>query len=110
MSPYWELVRWAALVASIGASIRYLPKALVFLVAAFTSNTSRSRQCLEALRLTRRDAPYIPSYLPPSGGSTSSGLVTPPRQPSHDSVPADPARLGAVSSRRRRHPSRQRPR
>jgi hypothetical protein len=80
MSPYWEIVRWATCIASIGASLRYLPKALVLLVAAFTHDETRSRQCLEVLRLTRRDASSIPSYLPEGGTPSEVSIpATAPR-------------------------------
>jgi hypothetical protein len=40
-----------------------VPLAIVRLVAAFTSNETRHKQCMEVLRLARRDAAHIPSYV-----------------------------------------------
>jgi hypothetical protein len=66
MAPYWEYVRWAVYVASALGAWRLLPLTVVRLVAAFTRNETRHKQCMEVLRLARRDAARIPSYLPES--------------------------------------------
>ena len=43
---------------------RYLPLGVVRLVGAFTNDEVRHRRCMEVLRLARRDAAKIPSYVP----------------------------------------------
>jgi len=50
--------------AALGAW-RLLPLAIVRLVAAFTRDEKRHKQCMEVLRLARRDAKDIPPYSPP---------------------------------------------
>ena len=80
MAPYWEYLRWAAYVATAVSVWRILPLALVRLVAAFTRNEKRHRQCMEVLRLSRRDAAHIPSYLsesPPSKKKPMRAVPTP---------------------------------
>jgi hypothetical protein len=63
MAAYAEYLRWGAyIVAALGAW-RYMPLAIVRLVAAFTRNETRHKQCMEVLRLARRDAERIPSYI-----------------------------------------------
>jgi hypothetical protein len=60
----FQYVHWVAyLLAGIGAW-KYLPLVAIRLVAAFTSNDERARRCLEVLRLARRDASSVPTYLP----------------------------------------------
>jgi hypothetical protein len=82
-APYWEYLRWAGYaVACIGAW-RYLPLCVVRLAAAFTRDQQRHRQCMEVLRLARRDASRITPYLsdrspvqstPPDSTEPFSGL------------------------------------
>ena len=55
---------WALYAGVAVALWRYLPLAMLRLVAAFTRNEMRSRQCLEVLRLARSDATRLPTYLP----------------------------------------------
>jgi hypothetical protein len=61
---YWESLRWGAYIAAAAATWRFLPLAVVQMVAAFTRDETRSRQCMEVLRLSRRDLRRVPSYLP----------------------------------------------
>ena len=64
MAPYWHYLHWVVyLSAGIGVW-RYLTLPIVRLVAAFTHNEQRHRQCMEVLRLARKDASAIPPYLP----------------------------------------------
>jgi hypothetical protein len=63
MGPYWEYLHWAVYAGVGVAAWRYLPRTVVYLTAAFTRNEQRQRQCLEVLRLSRKDAAKIPSYL-----------------------------------------------
>jgi hypothetical protein len=63
MVAYAEYLRWSAYMAAAVGAWRFLPLAIVRLVAAFTSNDTRHRQCMEVLRLARRDAADIPSYV-----------------------------------------------
>jgi hypothetical protein len=67
---------WVVYVAGGGLiTWRYAPLTLVRLVGAFTTNPQRHRQCAEILRLARKDAASIPSYvseLPPPSDSAKS--------------------------------------
>ncbi len=58
-----EYLRWGAYIVAALGGWRYVPLAIVRLVAAFTRNETRHKQCMEVLRLARRDAARIPSYL-----------------------------------------------
>ena len=63
VAPYWEYLHWVGYaVAGVGVW-RYIPLAVVRFVAAFTHDEQRARQCMEVLRLARRDASRIPTYL-----------------------------------------------
>lgn len=68
--PYFEYLPWAVYVLGGIGIWRYLPLAVIRLVAAFTRDEQRHRRCVEVLRLARRDASRIPSYLP--GDKSSS--------------------------------------
>jgi hypothetical protein len=61
-APYWEYAHWVGYVA-VGISIWRLPLGVIRLVVAFTNNRQRHKQCMEVLRLARRDASSIPTYL-----------------------------------------------
>lgn len=64
MATYLEYLRWGAYVAAALGAWRFMPLTIVRLMAAFTRNETRHKQCMEVLRLARRDAARIPSYLP----------------------------------------------
>jgi hypothetical protein len=72
MVPHWEYLRWIVYMGAALGTWRYLPLTIVRLVAAFTHNKQRHRQCMEVLRLARRDAGSMPSYLT-QGGSSAEG-------------------------------------
>ena len=74
--PHWEYLRWMAYVGAALGAWRYLPLTIIRLVAAFTHNERRHKQCMEVLRLARRDASSIPSYLPESNALASGGDPT----------------------------------
>jgi hypothetical protein len=62
---YLEYLRWAAYVGGAAMGVwRYLPLTVIRLVAAFTKDECRHKRCMEVLRLSRRDAARIPTYLP----------------------------------------------
>jgi hypothetical protein len=63
MAQHWEYLSWGAYVVAALGAWRYMPLAIVRLVGAFTSNEARHKQCMEVLRLARRDAAGIPPYL-----------------------------------------------
>ena len=65
--PYWEYLRWVAFVGGAVGVWRYLPLTVIRLVAAFTRDERRHKQCMEVLRLARRDASRIPSYVAHAG-------------------------------------------
>ena len=49
--------------AGFAAAWRYMPRAFLMLVGGLTRNPQRSRQCAEMIRLARKDAKDITSYL-----------------------------------------------
>jgi hypothetical protein len=61
--PPWEYVRWVIYIGGAMGVWRYLPLTVIRLVAAFTKDERRHKQCMEVLRLARRDASHIPSYV-----------------------------------------------
>lgn len=63
MALYWEYLRWGAYMAAAVGAWRFAPLTIVRLVAAFTRSEARHRQCMEVLRLARKDAADIPSYI-----------------------------------------------
>jgi hypothetical protein len=66
MAAYWEYLRWGLYVSAALGTWRVMPLAVVRLVAAFTRDEKRHKQCMEVLRLSRRDAATIPPYTAPS--------------------------------------------
>jgi hypothetical protein len=54
---------WVVYVAGGISGWKCVPLMVARLVAALTHDESRARQCLEVVRLSRRDAALIPSYL-----------------------------------------------
>jgi hypothetical protein len=59
---YFEYFQWVGYaVAGVGAW-RFFPLTIIRLVAAFTNDEKRHRQCMEVLRLARRDVSGIPPY------------------------------------------------
>jgi hypothetical protein len=61
--PYWEYLRWVVYLGGAMGVWRYLPLTVIRLVAAFTKDECRHKRCMEVLRLARRDASHIPSYI-----------------------------------------------
>src|SRR5436305_226443 len=51
MMPHWESLSWMVYVGVAIGAWRYLPLTVVRLVAAFTRNRQRHRQCIEVLWL-----------------------------------------------------------
>ena len=68
-----EYLRWGVILVSALGAWRFLPLAVVRLVAALTRDDARHRRCAEVLRLARRDAAHITSY-------TSDSLLSQPRE------------------------------
>lgn len=71
---HWQYFLWAGYFSAALGVLRFLPLAIVRLAAAFTRDETRHRQCMEVLRLTRRDAARIPPYN--SGPSREGKLRT----------------------------------
>jgi hypothetical protein len=78
MAPHWQYLHWVVYVSAVVGAWRYVPLAIVRSVAAFTRDDQRHRQCMEVLRLARKDASSIPTYLtgrkrvaPPSPAQSS---------------------------------------
>ena len=63
MATYAEYLRLGAYMAAALGTWRFMPLAIVRLVAAFTRNETRHKQCMEVLRMARRDAARIPPYI-----------------------------------------------
>ena len=59
---YGEYLPWVIYLGSAIGTWRILTLAIVRLVAALTTDEARHRQCLEVLRLARRDAVRMPTY------------------------------------------------
>ena len=80
MALYWEYLRWGAYVVAALGAWRFVPLAIVRLVAAFTRSETRHRQCMEVLRLARKDAASIPSYVSvtPHGQPQAASVAKPP--------------------------------
>jgi hypothetical protein len=61
--PHWLYFLYAAN-ALVGAfSWKHLPLTVIRLVGALTKDPERSKRCAEMLRLSRKDAKNLPSYL-----------------------------------------------
>lgn len=76
MAPHWEYFRWLVYLCAAAGTWRYLPLTIVRLIAAFTRSERRNKQCMEVLRLARRDAARIPSYLTTSEPSHTRAAAT----------------------------------
>jgi hypothetical protein len=76
-----EYLQWVAYVLSAVGGLRFLPLAVVRLTAAFTGNEARHRQCLEVIRLARRDAAQIPTYVSTQSNRAEAKAATRPRTP-----------------------------
>ena len=55
------------------SAVKFLPRPFLELTALITRNEQRRRLCLEMLRLRRKDAASLPSYLDHSDGSMGNG-------------------------------------
>jgi hypothetical protein len=73
MTPYWPYLHWMAYVSAGMVAWRYLPLTVVRLVAAFTRDRQRHKQCMEVLRLAHRDASNISSFLTDTGTTREHG-------------------------------------
>jgi len=60
---HWDYILWAAIGPTGLALWRYAPRAFLMLVGGLTKDPQRSKQCAEMLRLQRKDAKDLPSYL-----------------------------------------------
>lgn len=64
MAAYAEYLRWGVVCVTVALGAwRFMPLGIVRLVAAFTRSETRHRQCMEVLRLARKDAANLPSYI-----------------------------------------------
>lgn len=61
------MAHWIYLLAAAGptglAVWRYGPRAFLMVIAGLAKDPQRSKQCLEVIRLLRKDAKELPSYL-----------------------------------------------
>ena len=61
---HWQYILWGlGGPAGFAAACRYIPRAFLMLVGGLTKNPQRSKQCAEMVRLSRKDAKELPSYL-----------------------------------------------
>ena len=63
MAVYWQHLGWMAYAAAGITVWRFIPLAVLRLVAAFTRDDRRHRQCMEVLALSRRHAAATPRCL-----------------------------------------------
>jgi hypothetical protein len=60
---HWDYILWVAIGPTGLALWRYAPRAFLMLVGGLTKDPQRSKQCAEMLRLQRKDAKDLPSYM-----------------------------------------------
>jgi hypothetical protein len=60
---HWEYILSAAS-GPLGFAVwRYAPRAFLMMIGGLTKDPQRSKQCAEMVRLSRKDAKDLPSYL-----------------------------------------------
>jgi hypothetical protein len=74
------MAHWMYVFSAVGGPVgfaawRYAPRAFLMLVGGLTRDPQRSRQCAEMLRLQRKDAKELPSYLVDSPQLQLSGTA-----------------------------------
>jgi hypothetical protein len=70
---HWQYILWGlGGPTGFAAACRYVPRAFLMLMGGLTANPQRSKQCAEMVRLSRKDAKELPSYLVESSGCQSS--------------------------------------
>lgn len=78
------VVGWLMVGGSVLAALgRYLPRVVLELLAAWSKDERRQRLCLEMLRLRRKDAATLASYLDPPPGAPPpppAAVLPPPRR------------------------------
>jgi hypothetical protein len=93
---HWHYILWGlGGPVSFAAVCRYIPRTILMLVGGLTTNQQRSNQCAEMVRLSRKDAKELPSYLLESSESaelppatvTQLGLENSPLPPANDGGP-----------------------
>jgi hypothetical protein len=104
--PYWDYLHLVVYVGAPLGTLRYLSIPVVRLVAAFTRDEHRRKQCLEVLRLSRRDAYRIPSYFVDSNSPASPGSLDQPIGSGNPAPANSPARTTSGRPARRRRPDR----
>jgi hypothetical protein len=62
------MIHWVYVLSAMSGPLglgawRYAPRAFLMLVGGLTKDPRRSKQCAEMLRLQRKDAKDLPSYL-----------------------------------------------
>jgi hypothetical protein len=77
------------------AAWRYAPRAFLMLMGGLTTNPQRSKQCAEMLRLQRKDAKDLQSYLVDAPEGSLPSAATPPDQGGSSTTTT----LGAVPDR-----------
>ncbi len=89
-----EMAHWEYILSAVGgplglAAWRYAPRAFLMMVGGLTKDLQRSKQCAEMIRLSRKDAKELPSYLveDPDNGKPPTDLkhgAQPRNRPSGD--------------------------
>lgn len=107
---HWEYILLAANGLIGLATWRNVPLAVVRLVGALTKDTQRSRQCAEMVRLARKDAKDLPSYLVGSLRNDEPSVDEEPRTRKRSRLngnrPQSNSRQGISSERRSAQGSR----
>jgi hypothetical protein len=70
---------------------RYAPRAFLVIVGGLTKDPQRSKQCAEMLRLMRKDAKDLPSYLAISPDFGKFPSTETPQATAHSTPAASPA-------------------
>ena len=78
-----EMAHWVYILSAISGPLglavwRYAPRAFLLIVGGLTKDLQRSKQCAEMLRLLRKDAKDLPSYLVTSPESSAPPPVAVP--------------------------------
>lgn len=76
MVHYWDYLRAAGAVLGTAGAWRFLALPVYRYVAVFSRRTDRRRYALEVLRLARKDAANLPSYVEdPRGIGPGTGAI-----------------------------------
>ena len=105
---HWEYIL-PAVSGPLGlAAWRYAPRAFLMMVGGLTKNSQRSKQCAEMVRLSRKDAKDLPSYLAEkeepaaTGGPSKAAAWASPKPSGYSSFPSASSGFSKATNRRAR--------